>query len=285
MSRFVLLGCRGMLARALSAELAARAEPHVGVDLPGVDIADPASVARLIADESPEVLLNAAAWTDVDGAESDPDAAARANVTGPRVLAEAAAKAGALLLHVSTDYVFGGTGIEPYAEDTPVAPRGVYAETKVAGEAAVRSSGCRHLIVRAAWLYAPWGRNFVRTILAAARGGRELRVVDDQRGSPTYAPDLARAILDLVESGAEGTLHAVNSGVATWHDLAAEAVKLAGIDVPVVRVSTSEYPRPAPRPAYSVLSTAKLETTLGRPMRPWREALAECVAKLAKADE
>jgi len=285
MSRFVVLGCRGMLARALAAELAARDEPHVGVDLPEVDIADPASVSRLVADESPDILLNAAAWTDVDGAESDPEGAARANVEGPRVLAEAARSSGALLVHVSTDYVFGGTGTEPYDEDTPVAARGVYAETKLAGEEAVRSSGCRHLIVRAAWLYAPWGKNFVRTILKAAREGRELRVVDDQRGSPTYAPDLARAILDLVKSGAVGTFHAVNSGEATWFDLAAETLKRAGLDVPVARVSTSEFPRPAPRPACSVLSTAKLEAALGRPMRHWREALAECVARLAKGDE
>jgi len=285
MSRFVILGCRGMLGRALAAELAARGEPHVGVDLPEVDIADPASVARLMASESPEVLLNAAAWTDVDGAESNPDAAARANVTGPRVLAEAAAKAGALLVQLSTDYVFGGAGTEPYPEDAPPAPNGVYAETKLAGEEAVCASGARHLIVRTAWLYAPWGKNFARTILAAAREGRELRVVDDQRGSPTYAPDLARAILDLIESSACGIFHAVNSGQATWYDLAAEEIGLAGLDVPLARVSTSEFPRPAPRPAYSVLSTARLEAALGQPMRPWREALAACVAELAKTGE
>ena len=168
-------------------------------------------------------------------------------------------------------------------EDSPTAPRGVYARTKLAGEEAVRASGARHLIVRSAWLYAPWGKNFVLTILKAAREGRALRVVDDQRGSPTYAPDLARAILDLVEAGAEGTVHAVNSGEATWFDLAAEAVRFAGLSVPLARVTTAEFPRPAPRPAYSVLSTAKLEDRLGRPMRPWREALAECVEAIAKA--
>lgn len=284
MSRFAVLGCRGMLGRALSRELDRRSMEYVGVDLPEVDIADPAAVTKLIADESPEVLLNAAAWTNVDGAESDPASAARANVEGPQVVAEAAAKAGALLVHMSTDYVFGGVGAEPCAEDAPVAPKGVYAETKLAGEEAVRASGARHLIVRTAWLYAPWGKSFVRTILRAARERGELRVVDDQRGSPTYAPDLAEAILDLVESGKTGTFHAVNSGAATWHDLAAEAVKLAGLDVPIARVTTAEFPRPAPRPAYSVLSTAKLEKALGRPMRPWRDALAECVAELAKAD-
>jgi len=243
MSRFVVFGARGMLGRALVDVLSRRGEPHVGVDLPEIDIADPASVVRLIADESPEVLLNAAAWTDVDGAESDPEGAARANVDGPRVLAEAAAKTGALLVHMSTDYVFGVAGGEPFPDD------------------------------------------FVLTILRAAREGRELRVVDDQRGSPTYAPDLARAILDLVGSGATGTFHAANSGAATWHDLAAETVKLAGIDVPVARATTADFPRPAPRPEYSVLSTAKLEAALGRPMRPWREALADCVARLAKEDE
>ena len=127
--------------------------------------------------------------------------------------------------------------------------------------------------------------NFVRTILGAARKAPELRVVDDQRGSPTYAPDLAEAILDLVGSGAEGIFHTVNSGEATWYDFAAEAVKLAGLDVPMARVTTAEFPRPAPRPDYSVLSTSKLEAALGHPMRPWRAALAECVAKLAEAGE
>ncbi|MHC5058860.1 MAG: dTDP-4-dehydrorhamnose reductase [Planctomycetota bacterium] len=283
MSRFAVLGSRGMLGRALCEELDRRGEEYVGVDLPEIDIADSAAVAASIADKQPEVLLNAAAYTDVDGAESEPDAAARANVDGPRAIAECARDHDTLLVHVSTDYVFGGVGTEPYTEDAPTAPKGVYAETKLAGEEAVRASGARHLIVRTAWLYAPWGRNFVRTILGAAREGRELRVVDDQRGSPTYAPDLAEAILDLAESGETGTFHAVNSDEATWFDLAAEAVKLAGMDVPIARVTTAEFPRPAPRPAYSVLSTAKL-LALGAPMRPWREALAECVAELAKAE-
>jgi dTDP-4-dehydrorhamnose reductase len=281
MSRFVVLGARGMLGRALVNELDMRGLAHADVDLPEVDIANPAHVAKLIADESPEVLLNAAAWTDVDGAESNPEAAERGNVVAPGVVSREAAKAGALLVHLSTDYVFGGAGADPYPEDAPLAPHGVYAETKLAGEEAVRSSGARHLIIRTAWLYAPWGKNFVLTILRAAREGKNLRVIDDQRGSPTYAPDLARAILDLVRAGATGTYHAVNSGIATWYDLAAEAVRLAGLDVPIARVTTAEFPRPAPRPAYSVLKTTKLEAALGHPMRPWRDALAECVAQLA----
>ncbi len=284
MSRFTVLGCKGMLGRALSRGLDSRGEEYVGVDLPDVDIADSAAMASWAAGRDSDVFLNAAAYTDVDGAQSNPKLAHAANVDGPRVIAKYAKEHGALLVHVSTDYVFGGVGTEPYPEDAPTAPRGVYAETKLAGEEAVRASGARHLIVRTAWLYAPWGKNFVRTILRAARGGRELRVVDDQRGSPTYAPDLAKAILDLAGSGKTGTFHAVNSGAATWHDLAAEAVKLAGLGVPIARVSTAEFPRPAPRPAYSVLSTSKLERALGRPMRPWSDALAECVAELAKAD-
>ncbi|MHC4249367.1 MAG: dTDP-4-dehydrorhamnose reductase [Planctomycetota bacterium] len=283
MSRFAVLGSRGMLGRALCNDLDRRGEGYAGVDLPEVDIADSAAVAAWIADKQPEAFLNAAAYTDVDGAESNRELAERANIDGPRVIADYARDHDALLVHVSTDYVFGGVGTEPYTEDAPTAPRGVYAETKLAGEEAVRASGARHLIVRTAWLYAPWGKNFVHTILNAARAGKSLRVVDDQRGSPTYAPDLAQTILDLVEAGATGTFHAVNSGEATWHDLACEAVTLAGLDVPIARVTTAESPRPAPRPAYSVLSTAKLEEALGAPMRHWREALAECVAELAKA--
>ena len=184
---------------------------------------------------------------------------------------------------MSTDYVFGGKKRSPYMENDPASPECVYARTKLEGEEAVRGSGARHLIVRSAWLHAPWGRNFVLTILAKAREGAALRVVDDQRGSPTYAPDLAGALLDLVRAGAEGTFHAVNSGEATWFDLASEAVKLAGLDVPMTRVTTEEFPRPAPRPAYSVLSAVKLERALGRPLRPWREALAACVLRATQS--
>ncbi|MHC4504593.1 MAG: dTDP-4-dehydrorhamnose reductase [Planctomycetota bacterium] len=279
-ARIAVIGCKGMLGRALGEELVRRETKPLLLDLPAFDMAEPSSVRWLFADIRPNVVVNAAAYTDVDGAESDPEAAERTNVTGPRLLAEAAAECEAMLVQVSTDYVFDGTKRGPYTEKDQPSPQGVYARTKFDGEKAVRRSGAKHLVVRTAWLYAPWGRNFVLTILAKAKEGASLRVVDDQRGSPTYAPDLARAILDLVAADAEGTVNAVNSGPATWFDLAAEAVKLAGLDVPITRVTTDEFPRPAPRPANSVLSTARFEKLVGRPLRAWREALAECVSRI-----
>lgn len=287
--RFVVLGCRGMLGRALAEELALHRAKPVLLDLPEFDIADPEKVRDLFGSAAPKVVFNATGYTDVDGAERDRAAAERANVTGPGLLAEAAAEAEACLVHVSTDYVFDGAKGAPYVERDQPSPGGVYAKTKFEGEKAVRRSGSRHLIVRTAWLYAPWGKNFVRTIITKAREGGPLRVVDDQRGSPTYAPDLARAMLKLAASGAEGTYHVVNEGEATWHDVATEAVRLAGLDadIPEIeKIATAELPHgrgvrlPAPRPAYSVLSTEKLRKKLDGPLRDWREALAECVERM-----
>ncbi len=292
--RIAVVGAKGMLGRALREELARRDAEPILLDLPEFDLAEPDSVRRIFHPGGPDVILNAAGYTNVDGAEADPAAAERANVTGPRLIAEAAARAGALLVHVSSDYVFDGRKRTPYVEDDEPSPQGVYARTKLEGEEAVRRSGARHVIVRTAWMYAPWGRTFVLTILGKAKEGAPLRVVDDQRGSPTYAPDLARAILDLVSSDAagtsgsaraaltcasvEGAVNVVNSGEATWFDLAAEAVRLAGLDVSITKIKTADLALPAPRPAYSVLSCRRLEGLLGRTLRPWREALAECVS-------
>lgn len=282
LKRIAVLGCKGMLGRALGEELVRQDVKPLLLDLPAFDIAEPTSVGWLFGSVKPDVVVNAAGYTNVDGAESEAEAAERANVTGPRLLAVASAESGCVLVHVSTDYVFDGTKREPYTEKDQPSPKGVYARTKFEGERAVRRSGARHLIVRTAWLYAPWGRNFVLSILGKAKEGEPLRVVGDQQGSPTYAPDLACAILDLVAGEGEGTVNVVNSGATTWYDLAAEAVKLAGLRVPMTRVTTEDYPRLALRPAYSVLSTAKFEKLTGRPMRPWQEALAECVKRIAR---
>lgn len=282
LKRVAVLGCKGMLGRALGEELVRQDVKPLLLDLPAFDIAEPQSVRWLFGSVKPDVVVNAAGYTNVDGAESEAEPAERANVTGPRLLAEATAESGCVLVHVSTDYVFDGTKREPYTERDQPSPKGVYARTKFEGERAVRRSGARHLIVRTAWLYAPWGRNFVLAILGKAKEGEPLRVVGDQQGSPTYAPDLACAILDLVAGEAEGTVNVVNSGATTWFDLAAEAVKLAGLRVAMTRVTTEDYPRLALRPAYSVLSTAKFEKLTARPLRPWQEALAECVKRIAR---
>jgi len=275
-----------MLGRALVAELVARGERPVELDRPEFDLTEESAVRRLFEDARASVVFNAAAYTDVDGAETEPEAAERVNARGVRCLGEAAARAGVLVVHFGTDYVFDGASRAPYTEDDAPSPLNAYARTKLAGEEALARSGAAHLTIRTAWLFAPWGGNFVLGVLerarrlAAGRGGEPLRVVDDQRGSPTYAPDLARGALDLVGSGARGTYHLVNSGEATWRELAVETCRLAGLGVEVARAATQDIGAPAKRPAYSVLSAARAERLIGRAMRHWCEALAECVRRI-----
>ncbi len=283
--RFAVLGADGMLGRALVEELVRRGESPIESTIEDFDITDAAAVEGFFKNKNrrPEIVLNAAGYTDVDGAETDAEACERVNVLGPKLLAESIKDAGGLLVHVSTDYVFDGSKSAPYTEEDPPAPLSVYGRTKLAGEEAVRASGARFIIIRSAWMFAPWGRNFVLKIIRLAKERAELRVVDDQTGSPTYAPDLARVMVDLALAGhsgeAEGTFNAVSSGEATWYQLAREAVALAGLGTEVRPITSPEYPVPAKRPAYSVLSTAKIERTLGRPLRPWKDALAECVVR------
>jgi dTDP-4-dehydrorhamnose reductase len=211
--------------------------------------------------------------TAVDDCESDEDAAMSINGEAVGHLAGACNAAGALLIQVSTDYVFSGDARRPYVEDDPVAPRSAYGRSKLRGEELARTAD-RHLILRTAWLYGHGGRNFVETMRGLIASGREsLRVVDDQLGCPTFCDDLSRVILELVEAGIVGTLHAVNSGHTSWHGFSVEIARLLGSSIPVLPVSTSEYPRPAPRPAYSVLDTSRLETALSRPMPHWKDGL------------
>jgi len=215
--------------------------------------------------------------THVDRCEAEPAAAEAANATGPGVLAALCQEIGALLVHVSTDYVFDGSGTRPYTEADPPAPRSVYGRTKLEGERRVLAAQAGALVVRTAWVFGP-GRNFVRTILeAAARAERgeapALRVVDDQRGSPTYSGDLADGIVGLVDAGANGIFHLANTGVASWWDLARAAVDIWGHpELPIAKLRTEEFPRPAPRPAWSVLDTSKA-ARLGVRLRAWREGL------------
>jgi dTDP-4-dehydrorhamnose reductase len=278
----VVLGSRGMLGRALLERLAA--EPDLqprGADLPEVDLRDPALPDHpLLAGAG--VIFNAAAWTDVDGAEADEAAATAVNGAGVARLAAAAEQAGAALVHVSTDFVFDGGATTPYRPTDPPRPLSAYGRSKRAGEQALAASSAAWLCVRTAWLFGPGGPNFVETMLRlAARDGR-LRVVCDQTGAPTYTRDLADALLRLWRGGARGLLHCTNRGVATWHRFACEIVRQAGLRVPVEAVTTAEFPRPAPRPAWSVLDCAAAYALLGGPLRPWPEALA---AYLEERDE
>jgi dTDP-4-dehydrorhamnose reductase len=282
----LVTGAGGQLGRALGA-LVPEAVLLSRADL---DVTHREAVERAVARHRPAVVVHAAAWTAVDAAEADPEGARAVNVGGTEAVARAAERVGALLVYPSTDYVFGGDLGRPYREDDRPAPLSVYGRTKLEGEAAARALD-RHLVVRTSWVFGE-GRNFVRAVLGRAARGEELRVVADQVGLPTYALDLARGILALVEAGVTGTFHLAGGGApCAWADLAEAALGAAvraGLlrDPPSVRrVSTAEYDsaRPGPvarRPAYSVLDCSKA-AALGVRLRPWREALEEYVGALA----
>jgi len=276
--RWVVTGANGQLGSCLAARLR-RSDRHELVAAFGrdaLDVTDTAAIDRLFA-APVDVVANAAAMTHVDRCEGEPALAEAANAVAPGRLAEACRKAGARLVHVSTDYVFDGTGTRPYRETDPVAPRSVYGRTKLEGERRVAAALPDAIIARTAWVFGP-GRNFVRTILTlAARAvdgtGSPLRVVADQKGSPTYADDLAAALVALVEAEGTGIYHLVNAGIATWWELARAAIDEWGHpELAIQKLRTEEYPVPAPRPAWSVLDTSRAASQ-GVRLRPWREAL------------
>jgi len=271
--KLLVTGARGQLGRALERAAARGGHVFVGADLPELDVTDRAAVLAWVAGERPDAVINCAAFTAVDAAEEREAEALAVNGTAVGHLAEAADAAGALLVQVSTDYVFDGASERPYREDDAVAPLSAYGRSKAAGERAAARAR-RHLVARTAWLYGE-GNNFVRAILRQIAAGREvLRVVDDQVGSPTYAEDLAEALLALAGGGASGVVHVVNDGVTSWHGLAREIVRVEGAAVAVEPVGTSEMPRPARRPARSVLDTARLVAALGHGLPRWQDALA-----------
>ncbi len=234
------------------------------------DITDP-RVARLVADARPDVVIHAAAYTDVDGAEAHPDRAFAVNAVGSRHVAQGAADARARLISISTDYVYDGTKSGPYREDDPVAPLGLYGASKLDGEREVLKTKPDAIILRTAWLYGE-GKNFVETMLRLARERDELRVVDDQRGSPTAAADLAIVIAALLVAPCAGIYHAVNAGACSWFEFACEILRLVGIERRVVPIRSSELVRPAKRPPNSILDCGKL-AALGITLRPWQDAL------------
>lgn len=238
-----------------------------------VDLAKPETLRRL-AEGGYRTYINCAAWTDVDGAEEKEAEANAVNAEAIGVLTDVCRREGALLVTYSTDYVFDGAGSEPYAVDHPRAPLNAYGRSKARGEEILERSGCEHLLIRTSWVYAPIGKNFVLTILNAARTRPSLKVVNDQRGRPTSAAHLALTTLRLIEKGARGVYHVTDGGECTWYEFAKEIVRRAGLRTPVEPCTTAEFPRPAKRPAYSVLDLSKTEELLG-PMPDWRENLAE----------
>jgi dTDP-4-dehydrorhamnose reductase len=267
----LLAGAAGQLGR----QLCARPGCHRIVPLShqALDITRLADVREAVRAHAPDLVLNAAAFNDVDRAQSDPDAAFLGNAVGPRNLALAAAETGAAVLHVSTDYVFDGRQTIPYHEFDRPAPLSHYGLSKLAGELAVREANPRHFIVRTAWVYEPRGNNFPKTLHRLALEQKEVKVVSDVKGSPTSAAHLAQAILTLIETGAFGTFHLAGSGAgASWYDLAVLFFRELGLSTPVLPVPAAEYPRPAPRPRYSVLRTIQQPQIL---LPSWQDGIAE----------
>jgi dTDP-4-dehydrorhamnose reductase len=291
MSRILVTGGSGQLALATELAGQSRRLEIRRVGRPEFDFDRPATIDAVVAATEPTLVVNAAAYTAVDAAESDAEAALRANRDGPARLAELCESAGIPLIHVSTDYVFDGAKGVPYVETDPTTPTGVYGESKLAGEQAVLALCPSAIILRTSWVYAPTGKNFVRTMLNAAQKTNRLRVVADQRGSPTAAADLAEAILDVAESLAGGSpleraglYHACGSGWTTWHEFALAIFEEAaryGAPAPAIdAITTAEWPTPAKRPADSRLDCGKLERTFGLRLPPWRASLARTVAEI-----
>jgi dTDP-4-dehydrorhamnose reductase len=277
--RWLVVGSRGQLGRDLLRVLADRAADVVdAAHRRELDIRHLDAVRSRV--HGADVVVNAAAWTDVDAAESNEEAAYAANAIGAGNVARAGAEAGAVVVHLSTDYVFDGTATSPYAEDASSAPRSAYGRTKAAGERLVLDAAPGGYLVRTAWLYGAGGRNFVRTMAGLARAGDgPVSVVADQRGSPTWSRHLARAIVSLVDARPDpGIYHATNSGDTTWNGLARAVFAAVGADPErVLPVSTAEYPRPAPRPAFSVLGTGRWAAAGLDPLPMWDVALAEAI--------
>jgi dTDP-4-dehydrorhamnose reductase len=277
----LVTGAGGQLGRALMARLGASAQPLTRGDL---DVTDAAAVSAVVQSARPDVVINATAYNKVDAAESELEAAFAVNATAVQNLALAAKRVGALLVHVSTDYVFDGAQSRPYVEDDAPSPINAYGRSKRAGEMALEAVGAPALLVRTSGVFGPGGSqakggSFVDRILERARTGAALRVVDDQRFAPTYAPDLAAALVALLAAKATGIVHVTNEGTCSWYELAVAALELAHVGATVDRISSTELAAPARRPAYSVLSNARYAERTGAPLRPWRSALAEMLGR------
>ncbi|MER6470832.1 dTDP-4-dehydrorhamnose reductase [Streptomyces collinus] len=277
---WLVTGAGGMLGRDVLARLRRDGERAVGLARGELDIADADAVREAVAVHRPGIVVNCAAWTAVDDAEAHEAEALRVNGDGPGRLAEACAKSGARLVHVSTDYVFAGDGTAPYAEDAPTAPRGAYGRTKLAGERAVLAALPQAgYVVRTAWLYGAGGGNFVDTMIRLESSKDTVDVVDDQCGQPTWTVDLADRLVRLGQAALDGGVpggiyHGTSGGETTWFGLAREVFRLLGADPGRVRPTTSDaFVRPAPRPAYSVLGHEGWRRAGIEPIRPWREAL------------
>lgn len=290
MRRILITGSNGQLGFELERSLAPVADV-IAASRDRLDLSQPTSIRQVVQEVKPDIIVSAGAYTAVDKAESEPELAIAVNGTGAGVLAEEAQQLGIPLIHVSTDYVFDGESSRPYLETDPTHPLGVYGQSKLAGEEAIRKAGGHFIILRTAWVYGVGGKsNFVKTMLRLGAEREEIRVVSDQVGSPTWTGDLASAIAQFISQMSPdlaGTYHYTNSGVASWYDFAVaifEEARLLGFPLKVERVvpiATVQYPTPARRPAYSVLSCAKITAALGTYPPHWRQALRKMLQELS----
>ena len=257
-------------------------------DFPGLetlrlDICNPAAVDIVADSEKIDVIVNCAGYTNVDKSEDEPELADQLNHIAAANLASSARRCGAVLIHISTDYIFGGSASTPITEDADPSPLGVYGATKLAGERSIRASACKHIIIRTAWLYSKYGRNFARTMFTLTANHPSVKVVNDQTGTPTYGPDLARFIVGIIDGkqlGSTGTYNFTDEGVCSWYDFASEICSLAGHNCKVAPCRTSDYPTKARRPHYSVLDKSLVKATFGISIPHWTEPLKECIEEL-----
>lgn len=279
-AKILVTGAKGQLGRELQSIVGSG---WCFTDVDELDICSKEAVEAYVTSNHIDTIVNCAAYTNVDRAEDEPQEAERINRDAVALLADVARRHNIRLIHISTDYVFGGTHYNtPISEDAEPKPLGVYGTTKLMGERAVAGSGCRHVIIRTAWLYSPYGKNFVSTILRLATERDTIRVVSDQIGSPTYAHDLALVIRDISEGriAAEGLYHYTNEGVVSWYEFACAIVNIAGLECKVEACTTAEYGAKAPRPAYSVLSKAKISSVLDDEIPQWRVSLERCIKRI-----
>jgi dTDP-4-dehydrorhamnose reductase len=280
MKKILVTGCNGQLGLSLRREFEKESDIEaVYTDYDTLDITDERSVSRMLEDGKFDVVVNCAAYTAVDNAESDSVKAALLNTGAVGILGKAAVKNGAKVIHISTDYVFSGQNFRPYEENDEPYPQGMYGRTKLEGEALLTSFCQNSIIIRTAWLYSEYGKNFVKTMLALADSKPEINVVADQIGTPTYAGDLASAILAVIksESWKPGIYHYTDEGVASWYDFTKAIMEMTGKQMRVNPIPTSAYPTPAKRPLYSVLSKQKIKNTFGLTIPYWRDSLRKCL--------
>lgn len=279
----LITGCNGQLGNEIQL-LQAQYAQHtwLNTDVNELDITDKAAIERFVEANEIDGIVNCAAYTAVDKAESDPQLARKLNADAPAFLAEAVAKRGGWMVQVSTDYVFNGTKHTPYVETDEPCPNSIYGQTKLEGEQAVSKLCPNAMIIRTAWLYSEFGNNFVKTMIRLGREREQLGVIFDQVGTPTYAHDLATAIMTAIDKGIKpGVYHFSNEGVTSWYDFTKSIHRLAGINTcQVSPLHTAEYPTPACRPAYSVLDKTKIKAAYGIEIPHWEESLAKCIAKL-----